>query len=322
MFNGRYIKLKLIPVAEVKDVIIHTPEKSFVSFFNSPYHSHKENTAVDIYINSREYDFAPSPVEGRIKQICEVKTPKSRYFTVNDKEQLIILELNRKNLLYIRLLHIIPNIKVGKKISIGDELGFLVRSGFFDFWTDYHIHVEVRGASNLIRAKGSLPINPIMSKHYIIDFRDDVFKGLEVFSVKENYTLLKAKNLSRIGNFYGVGCSVGKEVGILDGGIPHYSYGGIYLPHSNSVKIGEKVRLGKTIIGKVERLHRNLAFFQGNALSVHINEIRVKGLSLYLFLYNQKTIKIIPEKPKKLPLKRGESVKISLKRLGREKPFC
>lgn len=305
--------MKLLPIAEVKDLIIHAPERSFVSFYNSPYHSHKEDAAVDIYANSRDYDFAPSPVVGRIKKIYGFKPPKSRHFPVHDREQLIILESKGKISLYIRLLHIAPRIKVGDQVSVGDELGLLTRSGFFDFWTDPHIHVEVRGNGNLIRARGSLPMNPLSSSDEVLGFRGDVFEGLEVFSVKEDYVLLKARNLSRIGGFWGVGCTVGEEAGILDGGIPHYPCGGVYLPYPNSVKIGENVRLGETVIGKVERLHRNFAFYQGSPISVYINDIRVRGLSLYFFLSNQKTIKIIPEKPKKLPLKGGESVKISLK---------
>jgi len=71
-------------------------------------------------------------------------------------------------------------------------------------------------------------MKPLSSENGVLDFRGDVFQGLEVFYVKADYALLKAKNTSRIGGFWGVGCTVDGEAGILDGGLPYYSYGGVF----------------------------------------------------------------------------------------------
>jgi hypothetical protein len=306
------IKLKLLPIAAVKDVTIHAPEASFVSFYNSPYYPHTSGTAVDIYINSRSSDFAPSPIEGRVKKIYGFTPPKSKYFPVHEKEQLLILESRGDTPLYTRLLHVAPSVKVGDRVSVGDELGLLIRSGFFNFWTDSHIHVDVRGSGNLIRAKGSLPIHPFLGGDEVPDFKGNVFEGLKVSSVTEDYVLLKARNTLKLGRFWGVACTVGNDTGLLDGGVPHYSCGGVYLPRSHSVKVGEKVRLGETFIGQVERIHGNVAYFRGVPLSVHVNQTRIRGLSLYLFLSDQKTIKLVLEEPMKMPLNRGEYVELSL----------
>jgi hypothetical protein len=306
------IKLKQLPIAKVKDVTIYAPKTGFVSFYNSPYYPHTNSTAIDIYINNKSSDFAPSPIEGRVTKIYGFTPPTSKYFPVPDKEQLLILESRGGTPLYTRILHVAPSVKVGDHISVGDELGLLIRSGFFNFWTDSHIHVDVRSNGNLIRAKGSLPIHPFLDGDEDPDIKGDVFEGLNVSSVTEDYVLLKVRNTLRLGCFWGVPCTVGNDTGLLDGGVPHYSCGGVYLPNSHSVKIGEKVRLGDTFIGRVERLHGNMAFFQGVPLSVHVNQTRIRGLSLYLFLSDQKTIKLVFKKPMKIPLKRGESVELSL----------
>jgi len=307
--------LSLLPIAEVKDVTVYAPKAGFVSFYNSPYYPHTSGTAVDIYLPSRSYDFVPSPVEGRVKKIYGFKPPRSGPFPVPEREQLLILESRGNTTLYTRLLHVTPSVKVGNRVSVGDELGLLIRSGFFNFWTDPHIHVDVRGNGNLLRAKGSLPLHPYSEGDQVSDFKGDIFEGLEVSSVTEDYTLLKTRNTFRLGCFWGLACTVGYETGLLDGGVPHYSCGGVYLPRSHSVKVGERVRLGETIIGRVERLQGAVAYFRGGPLSVHVNQTRIRGLSLYLFLSAQKTIKIVPEAPMKMSLKRGESVELSLKTL-------
>ena len=304
--------VELLPIAEVNDVVVCAPEDAFISFYNSPYYSHKGGAAIDIYLSHRDGDFAPSPIEGRVKKIYRFKPPTLRFFPTQDREDLIILESRGRPALYVRLLHIVPSVKVGDQVSVGDELGSLIRSGFFNFWTDLHIHVDVRGNGNLVRAKGSLPLHPLSSQDKALESSGDIFQGLEVLSVQEDYTLLKARNTSRLGRFWGVGCTVGETGGLLDGGIPHYSCGGVYLPTSTSVHVGEKVKLGGTIIGTVERLDGTMAFFRGEPLWISINDHKLRGLSLYLFLSDQQTIKLIPEKPMKLPFHTGESVDISI----------
>jgi hypothetical protein len=304
--------LRLLPIAQVDDVTISAPKAGCISFYNSPYHPHTSGAAVDIYVPRRWHDFAPSPVEGRVTQIYEFTPPKSGAFPVPKREHLLILKSSRAPSRYTRLLHVAPSVKVGDHIAVGDDLGHLIRSGFFNFWTDPHIHVDVRGDGNLLRAKGSLPIHPFSDGAAVQDFKGDVFEGLEVASMTQDYALLRTRHAARLGGLWGVPCTVGEDAGLLDGGIPHYSCGGVYLPSSHTVKIGEPVRLGATLIGWVTRLQGTIAYFRGTSLAIHVNQTQIRGLSLYLFLSDQKTIKILPKAPHTLLLHCGESVSLSL----------
>jgi hypothetical protein len=304
--------LKLLPIAQVDDVTVSAPEAGCISFYNSPYYPHTSGAAVDIYVPSRWHDFAPSPVEGRVAQIYEFTPPKSGPFPVPKREHLLILKSSGTPSRYTRLLHVAPSVKVGDRIAVGDDLGRLIRSGFFNFWTDPHIHVDVRGDSNLLRAKGSLPLHPFSDGTAVQDFKGDVFEGLEVASITPDYALLRTRHAARLSGLWGVPCTVGEDTGLLDGGIPHYSCGGVYLPSSHTVTVGEPVRLGATLIGWVTRLQGTMAYFRGTPLAIHVNQTQIRGLSLYLFLSDQKTIKILPKAPHKMPLQRGESVSLSL----------
>lgn len=49
------------------------------------------------------------------------------------------------------------------QVSVGDYIGKLVRSGFFNFWTNKHLHIEVKRLENPLRAKGAYHIEPINS---------------------------------------------------------------------------------------------------------------------------------------------------------------
>ncbi len=304
--------VRLQPIAQVGDVTVSAPNAGCVSFYNSPYYPHTSGAAVDIYVPRQWHDIAPSPVEGRVKQIYAFTPPTSGSFTVAEREHLLILESSGTPPRYIRLLHILPSVKVGDHIAVGDALGRLIRSGFFSFWTDPHIHVDVRSDGNLLRAKGSLPLSPFPASATVQDLKGDIFDGLIVTSKTDDYALLRPRYTARLGGLKGVACSVGEDTGLLDGGIPHYACGGVYLPASHSVKVGAAVRLGETLIGRITRLQASMAYFQGTPLSIHVNQTRLRGLSLYLFLSDRYTLKILPTTTRELPLQCGDSVSLSL----------
>jgi hypothetical protein len=306
--------LRLKPVAEAENIVVNAPIDGYFSIFNSPYYSHRKGLAIDVYPSGIEQgSTAYSPVEGKVKRIYEFKPPKSKFFETPKAEQLIIVESEVGKDIHIRLLHIDSKLKVGDVVSIGDELGSLVRSGFFDFWTAPHIHVEVRKNANLIRAKGSEPVILIEQGGALKVNRVNEFSNLKVISVHEEFTLLRSKGGSGIGGVYGLGCTVGRNLGILDGGISHYPYGGAYLGPFNSVKLGDVVRLGSAIIGKVEWISMNVAFFKRMPIAVYVNEAPVKGISLFLSLTNHGVIKVVPKSPGESPLQQGNTVRLSFK---------
>lgn len=293
---------------------IYAPKDSYISFFNSPYYAHRETLAIDIYpISEEKRLIAYSPVTGRIKKIFEFKPPTPKFFDGPNVEQLLILESNARSDLHIRLLHIDTEVNVGELISIGDALGTIVRSGFFDFWTAPHLHVEVRKNVNLIRAKGSEPIIPVIKGKGRRDNRVPSTATFEVVSVEENYSLMKSSGDSRIGGIHGIGCTVGRDLGILDGGIPHYPFGGTYLPPTHSVKVGDSVKLGSIVLGKVVSVLKNLAFFKRKPLKAYLNETRIRGISAFLNFKARGLIKIIPMTPHEFQHVQGDIVRLTLK---------
>jgi hypothetical protein len=305
--------MNCLQVAKVGKVKLYAPKDGYISFFNSPYYAHKKNLGLDIYPSSKNPLTAYSPVTGRVKKIYNFTPPTPKYFEAQQAEQLIILESKVSSKIHIRLLHIDSELEVGEFISVGDELGTIVRSGFFNFWTTPHIHVEVRKKGNLIRAKGSEPIIPYINGKRIRDTREINDAILHVISVEENYILAKSGEPSRIGGIYGLGCTLGRDLGILDGGIPYYPFGGAYITSNNLVKMDDNVKLGSVILGKVVRVLKNLAVFKRIPLRAYINGTHIRGISVFLSFRAQGLVKLIPMTPNELPLVPGETIQLTLR---------
>ena len=292
---------------------IYAPKEGYISFFNSPYYAHRQNLAIDIYPPRKELLIAHSPVEGKIKKIYNFTPPNSKCFKGNPVEQLIVLESNISATLHLRLLHIDSTVKVGEHVSIGDVLGTMVRSGFFNFWTNPHIHVEVRKKGNLLRAKGSEPIIPCIKgkENKDKDARRHTVAPLHVLSVEENYVLVKTGEDARIGGVYGVGCTLGRDLGILDGGMPHYSFGGAYLGATHSVNVGDSVKRGSCQLGKVVRVLDRFAIFKRTSVEAYVNDTRIRGFAVFLHFKARSVMKLIPMIPNELQLVPGEHIQLT-----------
>ena len=94
-------------------------------------------------------------------------------------------------------------------MEVGQDLGQLLRSGFFNFWTDPHLHVEVRPPSDPLRARGGFKLRMLMD----IDGADPLeeLRGT-VTMVKPEYVLISLEK----GSDHGVTVDVGGETGILE----------------------------------------------------------------------------------------------------------
>lgn len=240
--------------------------------------------------------------------------PKKLFLAHQNPEQLIILSSNGHQPHFIRLLHINSTVKVGDSISVGDELGTLIRSGFFNYWTDPHIHIDIRQHGNLLRAKGSLPLTPKTKKlHAANNPNPPLFLGcdLTIVKVKREYILAHTKNTTYIGGVYGFVGRVATTPGLLDAGLPHYSYGGIHFTNCPSISLGASIYIGSHIIGTITHVSPHYALFKTSPLNIYLNGQRIRGLSLYLYLNNQKLIKIIPLSPGTIPLKKGDGAQLS-----------
>jgi hypothetical protein len=307
--------LSFIPLAKSKGVTIYAKKDDFFSFFNSPYYSHINSSAVDIYPRKSDLEVpALSPVDGTLSKIYEIKTPRPRYFEAPETERLILITPKENPNTYVRLLHINSQIQTGTHVSVGDQLGVLLRSGFFNFWTSRHVHVEIRRLEEPFRAKGGYSLEPINTHQNILQQRTSEMPSMRVSTANKDYVLVEVGGgLSRIGNFWGLECRVDNKFGLLDCGVPHYLHGGIHTMDTTSIQVGDTVRLWKTTIGKVVQVFKNLVRFESTPLSIYVNDLPIGGLSLHPWLGKARVIRLIPKHPHELQdLRIGEKIHLSL----------
>jgi len=297
--------LSFIEVAESQGIRIYARKGDRLSFFNSPYYSHRHYSALDIYSGDREFGgYAYSPVDGRVVLIRPFNPPTPKQFRGSEKDWIILIECGSNSSLSVRLLHVEPAISEGEKIHVGDSIGRLLRTGHFDFWTDPHIHVEVRDPKNVIRAKGAYPLNPLNASNEL-EFKNRSSQlfcpEFEVSSVERDYVLVKAEDkICRLGNFWGLRCEVDGQTGILDAGIPHYGYGGVHLKDSSCIKTGSSVSFEGIKLGVIKKVFRNYAVFAPSPIRISLGNLQMRGLSLYLSLGKIGEVKVIPFKPSDL----------------------
>ena len=292
----------MLPVAISDNVRIYCPENGRFSFFNSPYPAHLSFSAIDIYPSGRFGCAAPSPVSGVIAGIRRVECPSGRGFESSTHDYVIIVRSSENPERLIKILHVDPIVNVGDKIEPGEDLGWLIRSGFFDFWTDPHIHVEVRKPSDPIRARGGLQLERLMDLPDHGDSQDDL-KGL-IVKCKPEYSLVNI-----YGDFrFGLHVEVDGQLGILDAGIPHYGRFGIHMI-SQPIK-GEVMLCGKKI-GTVMSTHMDMCIAECSNVKFSVKGRNV-GLSLYMYPLLKPLIKIVPKKPGILNLKESQEVTINI----------
>lgn len=296
----------MIPAARSEGVSIYCPEDGRISFFNSPYFAHRNYTGVDIYLNLNFGDAAPSPVSGEVVEIRRVGFFWNRGFEFSSLDYAIILKSRENEGRFVKMLHVKPNVRVGDMVRAGEEIGYLLRSGFFDFWTDPHIHVEVRDPSDPLRARGGYRISRLISvdaNH--CDIADSKSLSGIVVESKREYSLVALN----CGLEHGIPAYLDEGVGIIDGGIPHYGFFGIHINHTP--KIGERVRFLGREIGSVASVYEGMGLVKiRENIAFRLNGRPVR-LSLYLFP-STPMVKVIPEKPGELPLRRHEEVELVL----------
>lgn len=291
----------MIPVANVENVTLFCPRDGAFSFFNSPYPAHKSNTGIDIYPNKRFMEIAPSPINGRIKEIRKVKAPIGRGFKDSGYDIVTIIDSTNNQGKVVKILHLDPLLKVGDTISAGDDFGKLLRSGYFGWGTSPHIHLEVRDQGDPIRVRGGLPMQSLI----------DPSKGKallnlegEVIDVVPEYVLIRLNN-----RYNGLTVELNGTVGILDGGIPHYQWVGV---HTNKPMKGFVKLLGKKIAAVTKQGNRHV-LADCLDLGFLIGDKTIIGLSLYITPVEPPIVKILPKRLEKLSLKIGDEVEVKVK---------
>ncbi len=312
--HGRVVP-ELTPVALSGEVEIQTPAKGFVSFSNSPYYSHEHNEAVDLYPPIGNVT-AYSPIGGVVVGLHVVKSPRPRHFKAPETEHLVIVEPTRNKHMIARILHIDSSLSIGEKIRVGEPLGRMVRSGFFNFWTENHIHVELRSPTQPLRAKGSLLMAPLRRIENLEGVPCDHRPLLRIEDSKSCYVLARAtEGEISLGQFRGYGCEVNGNIGILDAGLPHYGFGGVLLGRDAKIRIGDEVFFWGTTVGQIVAVSEGIASFRTYPLVIRSNGKRMRGLSLYPWL-GRPLLKLIPFEPSHESLVTGRDEEFSIT-LGR-----
>ncbi|MEM2454469.1 MAG: hypothetical protein ABIM44_06565 [candidate division WOR-3 bacterium] len=291
----------MVKVASSEGVSIYCPEGGKFSFFNSPYPAHGACAAIDVYPSRDFGSVAPSPVSGEVKEIRRVACPEKNSFKSSNYDYVILLQSLENPKRWIKILHLEPVVGVGDIINVGDDLGILLRSGFFDYWTDPHIHIEIRDPLDPIRARGGFKIKrSIFNSPNQADNIEEL-RGIIVESKMEYALMVLDKELK-----YGVPVKVDEEIGFIDGGIPHYGFFGIHIfsetPHKSLVKFCD------INIGVIEHVYPNMCVARCLNQVFKVKNLPVK-LSFYLYL-SKPLIKIIPGEIGKLKLERFEEASI------------
>ncbi|MEM2342314.1 MAG: hypothetical protein QXX94_05890 [Candidatus Bathyarchaeia archaeon] len=292
--------VNMIRVASSEGVGIYCPEGGRFSFFNSPYPAHNAYSAIDIYPESEFYSTASSPVYGKVVGIKRVHCPEKMDFETSIYDYVILMRSLENPSRWVKILHVKPTVRLGEVLKPGDNLGFMLRSGFFDFWTDPHIHVEIRDPLDPVRARGGFKIERLIM---IDDSKADIGEICgRVIKSKKEYSLLLLKNNST----HGIPVRVGDNIGILDAGIPHYGFFGIHT--STQPSLGDVIKLCNVKIGFVESIHSKMCLAKCPNLTFKLKDKPVK-LSLY-FNLSKPLVKVIPSKMGELKLKEFEEVSI------------
>jgi len=279
----------MIPIAECKGVRLYGNERCFFSFTNSPYYGHKHLASIDLY-TGRKANVAYSPVEGKVIE--------ARKLQLMD-DYIIAIKVEGFEAC-VKILHAKPKVMIGERLSPGDIIGELVWSPFYDFWTDPHIHIEVRPPNDWLRAKGAYTLDPksITGK---MRLGHEVPRSFVVEKALDRYVLLRPSSpvppftTPLIVSYEGVPF-------VLEGGIPHYGHGALW---NSAEKLPERA---------VERIKRSLAVdftqegyshFTFATSDIVIKGCRYLGVGLYL---NDPHVKLIPQNPGESGLEVGEEI--------------
>jgi hypothetical protein len=290
-------------IGSVNGIDILIPNDAFFSFFNSPYIGHRNQSSVDIYPLHTEWGGpALAPIDGKVVKLKQIKMGKARLFETDDYDYAIgIQPYNYRNVL-VRILHCLPSLDIGDEVKAGDEIGTLIRSRYFNFWTNPHYHVEVIQSEHFERSTKSFPIQRVVDWSSSIALEgNDLITQAEwtIERITSDYLIATSPTtlIGRIGEIFGHVAEVDSlSKGILDAGIPHYPHGGIY---GANIKSGS-VTVNESVIGMLIPSHESSSFFKQNrAYSIYADDIRTRGISTYLYSEHQMIsgklpLKIVP----------------------------
>ena len=261
--------------------------------YNSPYAAHDHGRAVDLYPSEGT---APSPVGGEVIATETVRAPPQPYAPAED--HLVVVDCGP---VVARIMHVDPSVDVGDTVSRGDDLGDLVRAGFFARWVPNHLHVGFRRHDqHHLRAGGSLPLD------LGVDPVPLEWDGTgTVVDATDSYALLDAPDAGGIddGAFAGLAADVDGETVVLDGGFQHYDGGGVHADRTGAVHLlGERVGDAVASTGSANDVAWRPLVVRANGEPVH-------GISLFCGRRGDYAIKLVGHD---LQFEAGEHVTVAL----------
>ena len=278
-------------IADAGGMEIYAADCSAYSFFASPYQAHRDFAAVDICQQKKFGDTAFSPVSGEVLKTIRFDSPSPAKESL--PEYLILI---KKGGSVARIMHVKPDVRPGERISVGDELGAFISNGFFSYWVDPIIHMEVRKEGNHLRPVGGLELKPSMAE-----------EGLRPSSgLFGEVTHISRRNVTlRLGRK--AVASVAGNPAFLDGATC-LDYAGVIGTH----QVGETVFLMGIPIGKIMRSSRFMSTFATEPLEVSANGLRFKGIC---FSPSSEEIKLLPESFGDIGFEAGEHLSIGIKKI-------
>ena len=293
----------MIPVATSAGVTVSCPMDGRYAFYNSPYPAHQLSTGIDIY-PAREFDeMAPSPVRGEVELIRRVRSPKGRGFEDPGYDVVTVLRSLEDPTRVIKLLHVEPVMACGDTVETGQELGRLLRSGYYGFATSPHVHVEIRDPSDPLRVRGGHQLRRLLDIGEVEAVEE--LRGIVTRSTPE-FSMVSLEGISA----NGLPADVGGIPGLLDGGIPYYGWLGAHIgdnpPRDDIITL-----LGKAI-AKIREVHDGVCLADCLDFTVRVDGRAILGLSLRLSPRKEAELKLIPSTWGALKLVEGTEVSLSI----------
>lgn len=290
-------------VATSKGVTIGCPEDGKYAFYNSPYTAHRLSNGIDVYPDGEFGGMAPSPVTGEIALVRRVRCPRGRRFKDQGYDVVTVLRSSENPKIAIKLLHIDPIVVPGETVELGQEIGTMLRSGYFGAGTSPHVHVEVRELSDPLRVRGGYAmkrIHDIGDATILEELNGTVMKCVPEFSI------IKLEGVAACG----LPADIGGASGILDGGIPYYGWLGAHF--YGDPPAGEIIDLIGRPIADIRTLNENTCLADCRDFGVKVDGTKILGLSLRISPRRGTEVKLIPYKLGELDLSEGDNVKITI----------
>jgi hypothetical protein len=287
------------PVAESHGVQLFCQDSGMYSFFNSPYPMHRAHTGVDIYSGASFGEAVPSPVEGEVTLVRKVRAPRGRGFKASGYDVVTLVKPSSNPGVALKILHVDTFHAVGSRVRLGEELGTLLRSGYYGWNTSAHVHVEVRSPHDSLRARGGFEV----TRAQPLTAEPQPGMGGFVEATQPEYTMIRLEGASSglVGEVDGV-------AGVLDGGIPYYGWVGLHL---DEPRLGE-IKLMGVKIGEADSLHTGSCVGPCSGFSFTLENTPLLGLSLYLTPVPKPLVKAIPRTRRGLKVDVGDWVEMNL----------